>query len=79
MVLSNATRQVLMAGKTPEEQRRIQTMRNNMMWHLNNVSIAFYKLISNSHLQPYLHDEAPQQCQRCALFKLIANMQCSFV
>ncbi len=32
-------RQVLLAGKEPEEQRRIHAMRNNMLWHLQNVSV----------------------------------------
>ncbi len=31
-------RQLLLAGKEPEEQRRIHAMRNNMLWHLQNVS-----------------------------------------
>ncbi|KAL0030805.1 hypothetical protein WJX77_007386 [Trebouxia sp. C0004] len=30
-------RQLLLAGKEPEEQRRILAMRNNMLWHLQNV------------------------------------------
>ncbi len=33
-------RQVLLAGKEPEEQRRIHAMRNNMLWHLQNVSVV---------------------------------------
>ena len=28
----------LLAGKTPEEERRIHAMRNNMMWHLHMVT-----------------------------------------
>lgn len=35
-------RQLQLAGKEPEEQHRIHAMRNNMLWHLQNVSdIAF--------------------------------------
>lgn len=32
-------RQLLLAGKEPEEQRRIHAMRNNMLWHLQNVTV----------------------------------------
>ena len=35
-------RQVVLAGKEPEEQRRIQAMRNNMLWHLHNVNGTVY-------------------------------------
>ena len=31
-------RAALLAGKSPEEQRRLHAMRNNMLWHLHTVS-----------------------------------------
>ena len=31
-------REVLLASKTPEEQRRVHAMRNNVLWHLHTVS-----------------------------------------
>ena len=31
-------REALLAGKAPEEQRRLHAMRNNMLWHLHTVS-----------------------------------------
>ena len=32
-------REALLAGKGPEEQRRIHAMRNNILWHLHTVSL----------------------------------------
>ena len=32
-------REAQLAGKTPEEQRRVHAMRNNMLWHLHTVSL----------------------------------------
>ena len=33
-------RGVLLASKDPKERRRIHAMRNNMLWHLQNVSLG---------------------------------------
>ena len=73
-------RQVLMAGKTPEEQRRIQTMRNNMMWHLNNVSAAFCASClqtSTCSLVCILRQRA--NVSAGLLSELITSMNCSLV
>ena len=35
-------REALLASKSPEEQRRMHAMRNNMMWHLQTVSTELF-------------------------------------
>lgn len=39
-------REAMLAGKSPEEQRRIHAMRNNMLWHLHTVSPCAHSFCS---------------------------------